>query len=88
MDVPIHPLSGYVVAQTELPEPRTTSGLYVPVGSQEKPKTARIVAVGEGTTQIEVGDQIIYKGFSTTEVSINKQDYILLKEEDILATVN
>ena len=87
MSVPIQPLADYVVAQTEKAETKTASGLYLPDKAQEKPKTAKVVAVGPGAQQIKVGDRILYKTYSTTDVKVNGEDYILVKEEDVLATV-
>ena len=88
MSVPIQPLGEYVVAQTEKAESKTASGLYLPDKAQEKPKIAKVVAVGKDAKQIKVGDRILYKTYSTTDVKVLAEDYILVKEEDILATVN
>lgn len=87
MTTPIQPLADYVVAQAEEAETKTASGLYLPGGAQEKPKVAKVVAVGKDTKQVKVGDRIIYKGYSTTEVKHGGEEFILVKEEDILATV-
>jgi chaperonin GroES len=87
MSAPLQPLGDYVVAQTEEPESKTASGLYLPDNAKEKPKTAKVVAVGKDTKAVKVGDRIVYKSFSTTEVKIGKEEYILVKEEDVLATV-
>jgi chaperonin GroES len=87
MSTPLQPLGDYVVAQAEEAEAKTASGLYIPGNAQEKPKTARIVAVGKAVSQVKVGDRIVYKSYSTTEVKVDKEEYILVKEEDILATV-
>jgi chaperonin GroES len=87
MAVNIEPLADYVVAQAEEADNKTASGLYLPDQAKEKPKTAKVVAVGKGTKEIKVGDRIIYKSYSTTEVKLGKDEYILVKEEDILATV-
>jgi chaperonin GroES len=96
MAVNIQPLADYVVAQQEEAESKTASGLYLPGSAQEKPKTAKVVAVGPGKVgddnerikmQVKVGDRIIYKSYSTTDVKVGSEDYILVKEEDILATV-
>jgi chaperonin GroES len=88
MSVPIQPMAEYVVAQTEKAESKTASGLYLPDKAQEKPKVAKVVAVGKDTKQIKVGDRILYKTYSTTDVKVAGQDYILVKEEDVLATVS
>jgi len=87
MSTPLQPLGDYVVAQAEEAETKTASGLYLPGNAQEKPKTAKVVAVGKGAREIKVGDRIVYKSYSNTDVKVGKEEYILVKEEDILATV-
>ena len=87
MAVNIQPLADYVVAVGEEAASKTASGLYLPDNAQEKPKVAKVVAVGKATQQIKVGDRIIYKSYSTTEVKMGSDEYLLIKEEDILATV-
>ncbi len=87
MSVPIQPLADYVVATPEAAETKTASGLYLPDNAQEKPKVAKIVAVGKDVKNVKTGDRIIYKGYSTTDVKIGNDEYILVKEEDVLATV-
>lgn len=87
MSTPLTPLSDYIVAIGEEAESKTASGLYLPDKAQEKPKTAKVVAVGPNANQIKVGDRIVYKSYSTTDVKVGKDEYILVKEEDILATV-
>lgn len=87
MSVPIQPLADYVVAQSEEPETKTASGLYLPDNAQEKPKTAKVLAVGKDVKNVKVSDKIIYKSYSTTEVKLGQDEYILVKEEDVLATV-
>lgn len=87
MSVAIKPLADYVVAQQEEAESKTASGLYLPEKAAEKPKTAKVVAVGKDAKQVKVGDRIVYKSYSTTEVKVGTEDYILVKEEDVLATV-
>jgi chaperonin GroES len=86
-----------VVAQAEEAESKTASGLYLPDNAKEKPKTAKVVAVGPGKIgddnervpmTVKVGDRIIYKSYSTTDVKVGKEEYMLVKEEDILATVS
>jgi len=87
MSTPLQPLGDYVVAQAEEAETKTASGLYLPGNAQEKPKTAKVVAVGKGAREIKVGDRIVYKSYSNTDVKVGKEEFILVKEEDILATV-
>lgn len=87
MSVPITPLADFVVAVAEEAATKTASGLYLPEAAKEKPKTAKIVAVGKAVKELKVKDRIIYKSYSTTEVKIASVEYILVKEEDVLATV-
>ena len=87
MSTPLQPLGDYIVAQAEEAETKTASGLYLPEKAAEKPKTAKVVAVGPAARQVKAGDRIVYKSYSTTEVKVGSVEYILVKEEDILATV-
>ena len=87
MSVPIQPLADYIVAQTEEAATKTASGLYLPGGSQEKPKVAKVVAVAKDVKSVKVGDRIIYKSYSNTDVKVGSEEYLLVKEEDVLATV-
>jgi chaperonin GroES len=87
MSVPITPLADYVVAVAEEAVSKTASGLYLPEAAKEKPKTAKIVAVGKAVRELKTDDRIIYKSYSTTEVKVGAVEYILVKEEDVLATV-
>lgn len=96
MAVPIQPLSDYVVAVAEAATTKTASGLYLPDNAAEKPKTAKVVAVGPGKVgddneripvSLKAGDRIVYKSYSTTDVKVGDTEYILVREEDVLATV-
>lgn len=87
MSVPIQPLADYVVTQTEEAATKTASGLYLPGGAQEKPKVVKVVATGKGVQAVKVGDRVIYKGYSETPIKVDGTEYILVKEEDIIATV-
>lgn len=87
MAVKIHPIADYVVAQAEEAQTRTASGLYLTQASQEKPKTAVVVAVGKEVKEIKTGDRIVYKAYTNTDVKVDNDEYILIKEEDVLATV-
>lgn len=87
MSAPIQPLADYVVAEQEKAEAKTASGLYLPDAAKEKPKTAKVVAVGKEVKDIKVGDRILYKSYSSTDVKLNNVEYLIIKLEDILATV-
>lgn len=87
MAVNIQPLADYVVASQEEAETKTASGLYIPGGAQEKPKIAKVEAVGKDVKNVKVGDRIIYGGYSNTDVKIDSDTYMLVKEENIYAKV-
>jgi len=84
----LNPLADWVVAEQEEAVTKTASGLYLPDKAAEKPKIAKVSKVGKNVKEIKVGDRIVYKSYSTTEVKVDTKEYILVKEEDILATVN
>ena len=87
MSSPIKPLADRVVAVREEVKTQTASGLYLPDSSKEKPVLADVVAVGPTVKDLKVGDKIIYKEYSTTELKVDGKDYLIMKEEDVLATV-
>ena len=87
MSAPLQPLGDYIVAQNEEAKNKTASGIYLPDNAQEKPKTAKVVAAGPQAQQVKVGDRIVYKSYSTTEIKIDSEEYILVEEKDVLATV-
>ena len=87
MTVPINPLADRIVAVREKPATQTASGLYLPDTAKEKPVFATVIAVGPDVEQLKVGNKIIYKEYSTTELTIDSQDYLIVKEEDVLGTV-
>ena len=87
MSTPITPLADRVVAVREEAKTQTASGIYLPDSSKEKPVLAEVKAVGTDVKHVKVGDKIIYKEYSTTELKIDNVEYLIVKEDDILATV-
>lgn len=87
MSLSIKPLADYVVVQQEEAKAKTASGIYLPTQAQEKPKTAKVVAVGKEVKEVKVGDRVVFGGYSNTEIKQDGQDYIVIKEENIYATV-
>lgn len=87
MSAPLQPLGDYVVAQAEAADTKTASGLYLPDKAQEKPKTAKVLAVGPNAKQVKIGDRIVYGGYSNTEIKHDGTEYLIIKEENIYATV-
>jgi len=87
MAVNLQPLADWVVAEQEEAATKTASGLYLPDKAAEKPKVAKVLKVGKDVKSVKAGERIVFKSYSTTEVKIGDTEYMLVKEEDILATV-
>lgn len=87
MSMPIKPLADRVVATREEAATKTASGLYLPSNAKEKPAYAVVEAVGPDVKGIKKGDKIVFKEYSTTELKIDNKEYLIVKEEDVLATL-
>ncbi len=87
MSAPIKPLAARVVAVREKAQTKTASGIYLPDTAKEKPVVATVVAVGPEAKTIKNGDKIVYKEYATTELKIGDTEYLIINEEDVLATV-
>ena len=87
MNTPIKPLADRVVAVREEIANKTASGIYLPDNAKEKPVVAKIVAIGPDVKSLKIDDKIVYKEYSTTDLKIDKVEYLIIKEEDVLATV-
>ncbi len=89
MSVKVQPLAEYVVAQAEEPVSKTASGIYLPGGAAEKPKVAKVVAVGKDVADIKTGDRILYKNeYEATNVKVDGEEYVIVYKKNIVATVN
>ena len=87
MSTPIKPLADRVVAVKEEAKTQTASGIYLPESAKEKPVLAVVEAIGPDVKGIKKGDKIVYKEYSTTELKVDGVEYLIVKEEDVLATV-
>lgn len=85
MSSPITPLADRVVATREAEKTKTASGLYLPETAKEKPVAAVVESVGPDVKSVKKGDRIIYKEYSVTELTVDQVEYLIVKEEDILA---
>lgn len=87
----LQPLADRVVIKMVEAEETTKSGIILTGSAKEKPQIAEIIAVGPGLKdnkmQVKVGDKVITSKFSGTEVKIEGEEYIIVKENDILAIV-
>ncbi len=83
----IHPLADRIVLEQLQQEEQTKSGIILPDSAQEKPKMAKVLAVGTEVKEVKEGDVVLYKSFGPDDVKVDGQEYMIAKEEDILATV-
>ncbi len=89
------PLSDRVVLRQLAAEETTKSGIILASAAQEKPQQAEIIAVGPGGVvdgkevkmQVEVGQKVIYSKYSGTEVKLDGEEFIIVRQDDILAVV-
>lgn len=85
------PLGDRVVLKQLEAEETTASGIVLPGQAQEKPQQAEVVAVGPGTEKVKmevaVGNQVFYSKYAGTEVKLGDEEYIIVKQDDILAIV-
>lgn len=88
MSTPIKPLADRVVATREEAATKTASGLYLPTNAKEKPAYAVVQAVGPEVKAVKKGDRVVFKEYSTTELKVDNTEYLIIKEEDVLATLN
>ena len=82
----LHPLGDKIVAKKEQPLEKTASGILLGE-AKEKPAYATVEAVGPEVKTIKKGDKIVYKEYSTTDIKLDDTDYIIVKTEDVLATL-
>jgi len=88
MSVKVQPLADYIVVQGEEPQTKTASGIYLPGGSAEKPKVAKVVAVGKAVEDIKEGDRVLYKNeYEATNVKVDGEEYIIVFKQNIVAIV-
>lgn len=91
----IKPLSDRVVVKLAEVEEKTVSGIILAASAQEKPQIAEVVAVGPGgmvdgkevEMYVKVGDKVITSKYSGTEVKLDKEEFIIVRQGDILAVV-
>ena len=92
----ITPLGDRVVVKAELAEEKTASGLFIPDTAKEKPQRGNIVSVGPGKVEngtkidmtVKEGDIVLYGKYSGTEITIDDEDLLIMRESDILGIIN
>ncbi len=94
--VKVNPLADRVVVKALEESEQMRGGLYIPDTAKEKPQQGEVIAVGPGRfektervpMEVKVGDKVLYGKYSGTEVTIDGEQYLILRESDVLAIVN
>ena len=94
----VRPLHDKILVKRDEAETKTSSGIYLPETSKDKPKTGTIEAVGDGALNTETGaripltvkkgDRVIFSSYSGTEVKLDGTDLLIMSEDDILAVID
>ena len=87
----IIPFSDRVLIQPNPAEEKTAAGLIIPDTAKEKPLAGKVVAVGPGTSEVKmevkVGDQVLYGKYAGTEVTVEGETYLIMRQSDIFAII-
>lgn len=93
----LKPLADRIVVKTLDAQEKTKSGLVLPDSAKEKPQEGKVIAVGPGrlldeggvkSLEVKNGDRVLYGKYSGAEVSIQGEDYLILREDEVLAIVH
>ena len=87
----VKPLSDRVLVLPNPAEEKTAGGLFIPDTAKEKPLAGKVVAAGPGTADVKMevkeGDTVLYGKYAGTEINIEGTDYLIMKQNDILAVL-
>ena len=92
----IQPLGDRILVEVLEAKEKTKSGIVLPDTAKEKPQEAKIIAVGKGRVtedgktiplEVKAGDKILFGKYSGAEITVDDKEYLILKEEDVLAIV-
>jgi chaperonin GroES len=87
----IKPLADRVIVKPAAAEEKTKGGIIIPDTAKEKPQKGTVVAAGPGKKDepvtVKVGDNVLYGKYSGTEITFENEDYLIMRESDILAIV-
>ena len=92
----IQPLGDRILVEVLEAKEKTKGGIVLPDTAKEKPQEAKVIAVGKGRTaddgkniplEIKAGDKILFGKYSGTEITVDDKEYLIMKEEDVLAIV-
>ncbi|MEO9804565.1 MAG: co-chaperone GroES [Reichenbachiella sp.] len=89
--VSFKPNEDRILVEPAAAEEKTASGIIIPDTAKEKPQEGIVVAVGEGTTDkpvtVKVGDKVLYGKYSGTELSLDGQEYLIMRNSDLFGTL-
>jgi chaperonin GroES len=89
--VKIKPLADRVLVEPAAAEEKTAAGIIIPDTAKEKPQKGKVVAVGTGKKDepmtVKVGDEVLYGKYAGTELTIDGETYLIMRESDIVAIV-
>ncbi len=92
----VRPLGDRVLVQRTEAEEKTSGGILLPESAKEKPKEGKIIAVGDGkqlddgkrtTFSVKKGDQILFSSYAGTEIKVDGEEYLIMREDDILGII-
>ncbi len=94
----VRPLGDKIIVQREEAATRTESGIFLPESAKDKPKTGKVVALGDGNLNKDTGDYlpftvkkgetVIFSSYSGTEIKVDGSEYLIMTEDDILGIVD
>ena len=93
----VTPLHDRVIVKPAAAEEKSSGGIIIPDTAKEKPMQGKVIAVGKGTKDkdgnlipldVKVGDKVLYGKWGGTEVKVNGQEFIIMKESDIMGIIN
>ena len=91
MAIKIKPLADRVIVEAAMAEEKTAGGIIIPDTAKEKPQRGKIVAVGNGKPDepmtVKVGDTVLYGKYAGTEITIEGNDYLIMREADVFAII-
>lgn len=98
MSTKVRPLGDKILVKRDEATTKTESGIYLPESAKDKPKSGTIQAVGNGALNTETGariplsvkkgDKVIFSSYAGTEVKLDKDTYLIMSEDDILAIID
>ncbi len=87
----VKPLADRVLVLPDPAEEKTAGGLFIPDTAKEKPLAGKVVAAGPGTKdvqmEVKVGDRVLYGKYAGTEITVEGTNYLIMKQNDILAII-